>query len=220
MRDNRKFIAAWVLAGGLAFLAPLRAAPFERDLGRGLFYERIHAVPADLPTGDPLRRHPCVLDVRYTHGNSGEAVALLAWLKFHANPRTPVFLLVNRQTSPALIAPLASPAAVAGLVVLGTAGSGFDPDIAVNANPAAERRAYLALEKGASVDSLITEKIDKPRTDEALLVREHLSDSALEDQDPDPPAEGAEPKTLAPPFDAVLQRAVQLHRALLALKRL
>lgn len=220
MMASARSIGAAALAGGILLAAPLRGGALERDLGGGLLYERVRAVPADLPTGEALRRHPCVLDVRYARGGREEAAALEAWLKFHASARTPVFLLVNPRTSPALVAPLAAPAAVPGLVIIGGAAGGCDPDIPVAEDPAAERRAYAALEKGTPVEALIIERLDKPRTDEALLVREHLSDSALAEQDPEEPGDGDGPRAPAEPFDAVLQRAVQLHRALLALRRL
>ena len=105
------------------------------------------------------------------------------------------------------------------LVVLGPAARDFEPDISVPVSPSAERRAYDALEKGAAIDSLVTEKVEKTRNDEERLDREHLEDGA-------PPDEGGETaQANSPPpapslIDPVLQRAVQLHRALLALKRL
>jgi hypothetical protein len=91
----------------------------------------------------------------------------------------------------------------------------------VSVPAAAEQRAYAALENGTPLEALITQPMDKPRNDEAMLAREHLSDTALGDA-----AESARSDRVAPakpgppaPFDPVLQRAVQLHRALVALKR-
>lgn len=207
MRPRAAFLLAWLAA-------PLAAAPLERDLGQGLTYCRAHAVPADLPAHGA--RHPRVLDVRYVEGGPAAGAALLAWLKAEAAPRTPVFLLANDSTSGALLAPLDSPDAVPGLIILGPGAPGFEPDIAVRTSAAAERKAYQALERGATVQSLIEDNPDKPRNDEARLAREHLSDSDAPDEAPETPA----PKRPAKPVDAGLQRAVQLHRALLALKRL
>jgi hypothetical protein len=163
-----------------------------------------------------------VLDIRYVQGGADDAGVLLAWLKFHAGPRTPVFLLANAATSPALLAPLDSPDAVAGLVILGSAAPRFSPDIALKVTPERERRAYEALEKGTPVDSLIVEVLKKPRVDEEKLTREHLSDSAVADDDSDSDEPAAPQPGEAHPqlIDPVLQRAVQLDRALLALKRL
>ena len=200
-----------------AALAPCagRAAPLERDLGQGLSYVRIHSIPTDLPTGESPRGRACIVDVRYVRGDRAASTALLSWLKTHARPKSPVFLLANPGTAQVLLVPLNSAGAVPGLVVLGPAARDFKPDISVPVSPSAERRAYDALEKGASIDSLVTETVEKPRNDEERLDREHLSDSAPQDQ----PADSGQPA--APALtDPVLQRAVQLHRALLALRRL
>ena len=211
MKPALLFLSA-VLAAGL------RAAPLERDLGQGLAYVRVHALPADLP-GGPGAGHPTVLDLRYVHGGPAEAAGLLAWLKQHASPRTPVFLLANGGTSPELLAPLGSPEAVNGLVILGPAAPGFDPDLAIAVTPEAERRAYDALEQGAPIDSVVVARSDKVRNDEAMLAKARLADSAEEDDSPKPEEK---PKPAPPPqvIDPVLQRAVQLDRSLLALKRL
>jgi len=216
-----KKFAGLIAFFALAAAAP--AAPLVRDLGQGLAYCRVHVLPGDLATDASVANRPCVLDVRYVQGGDADAGLLLAWLKAHAGPRTPVFLLANSATSPILLAPLDSPDAVAGLVILGPATPRFSPDIAVKVSPKVERRDYDALEKGAPVTSLIDEVLDKPRVDEAKLTRDHLSDSAAPDDD-----EADAGDTLPPPsanphpqlIDAVLQRAVQLHRALLAMRRL
>ncbi len=212
----------------LSTAAALRAEPFERALGEGLVYCRIHALPDDLPQAASGIRHPWVLDVRYIGGGSVEGAQLLAWLKAEATPRTPVFLLANASTSADVLAPLNSADAVVGLVILGQGTRDFHPDIALPADPSTERRAYEALEKGASVESLISgENSDKPRDDEAKLDRDRLPDSGDEvagGSAPEPTQESPSlnaPSQKAPPLiDASLQRAVQLHRALLALKRL
>jgi len=209
------------LAVAIAAVAPCagRSAPVERDLGDGLAFFRLHAIPSDLPSDASVRQRPCVLDVRYVSGSRTDATALLAWLKLHAGPRTPVFLLANPATSAALLAPLNSADAVPHLVILGPAARDFEPDIALPVAPEIERRAYDALEKGASIDSLIAEPVEKVRDDEERLEREHLPDGALSDQSADP-GPSARPPAPPPLIDAVLQRAVQLHRTLLALKRL
>ncbi len=196
-----------------------RAVPLERDLGLGLAYLRVHALPEDL-SGPELVGSACVLDLRYVRGGSDQAPVLMAWLRRHAGPHTPVFLLANEATSAALLAPLNAPNSVTGLVILGAAVRDFDPDIAVRVSAATERRAYDALEGGAPADSLVVEKTDKPRNDEATLAKARQQDSGADDE---PAADEAsrQPKPAAPQLiDPVLQRAVQLHRSLLALKRI
>jgi len=195
----------------------LSASPLTLDLGQGLAYHRAHALPADLPSASPAKPRPLVLDLRYAAGDADAGTALAAWLKFHAAPRSPIFLLANAATSPALRAAFAARDESAGLVVLGVASAEFTPDVDVPVDPAEERRAYDALETGTALAALIAPPLEKPRYDEAKLVAGRLPARA-----PPPDLEPAAPAPSAPPplIDAVLQRAVHLHRALLALKRL
>jgi hypothetical protein len=198
-------------------VAGLRAAPLERDLGLGLAYLRVHALPGDLAVA-PAAGRPLVLDLRYVHGGPAEAAGLLAWLRLHAGPRMPVFLLANGDTSPALLAPLSSPEAVNGLVIVGAAAPGFDPDLTLAVTPEAERHAYDALEAGATIESLTVASSDKVRNDEAMLAKARQADTADEDEAARP-EEKARPALPPQVIDPVLQRAVQLHRSLRALKR-
>ncbi len=198
--------------------AALRAAPFERDLGRGLQLERIHTLPGDLPKNDPKAKPTaCVLDVRYVTGDAEAANVLEAWVRFHASPRTPVFILANSATSPALLtALLAKPPA--GVVTLGAAAPDFAPDIALTTTAEEERRAYDALEHDISLEALITTNATKPRNDEARLAKDHVPDGTpLPEADP---VDANKTSAPIPPVDAVLARAVQLHRTLVALKKL
>jgi len=195
----------------------LSASPLTLDLGQGLAYHRAHALPADLPSASPAKPRPLVLDLRYAAGDADAGIALAAWLKFHAGPRSTIFLLANAATSPALRAAFDARDESAGLVVLGVASAEFTPDVDVPADPAEERRAYDALKNGTALAALIAPPLEKPRYDEAKLVAGRLPARA-----PPPDLEPAAPAPSAPPplIDAVLQRAVHLHRALLALKRL
>lgn len=210
----------------LALLGVGRAAPVSRNLGQGLAYHRVHQLPADLPTAEEARRQPCILDLRYVSGKAEEAAALVAWLKFHATTHAPVFVLANSETSAALISVITPRGAGASVVVLGVATATFTPDIALKISAEAERRAYDAFEHGATTDALITENPDKPRNDEAKLAKDRQPDlSAANAEDASAPAVApgespAKPKTPPPVVDVVLQRAVQLHRALLALRKL
>jgi hypothetical protein len=211
----------------LAFGAIVRAESIARDLGRGLAYYRVRELPADLPTAESARRRPCVLDLRYVHGDATAAATLAAWLKFHATPRAPVFILANVDTGRALLAPLTGRDPAGSIVLIGAAAPGFIPDITVKISPDAERHAYDALATGTSVDSLLVENLDKPRNDEARLAKDHLPDSALAEGAPasgtpaaDDAGNSAKQRPSAPLVDAALQRAVQLHRALVALKKI
>jgi hypothetical protein len=207
----------------------LHAAPLTRDLGEGLTYHRARTLPGDLPTDGPARPQPCVLDLRYTAGDAAAATAFHAWLKFHVSPRTPVLLLINADTAPVLLAPFAE-RRPGGLVLIGPATAPLTPDIVVKLNTDTERNAYDALGGTTPAAALITDTLDKPRNDEARLMRDRgadpttyprPADDASDDfSDAPSPAPAAKPK--APPalLDVSLQRAVHLHRALKALRKL
>jgi hypothetical protein len=198
-------------------------APLDFDLGHGLAYHRVHQLPADLPTAEATRLQPCVLDLRYVTGDAGAAAALAAWLKFHATARAPVFILANSATSSALVASLATPRPVATVVVIGGASPGFAPDISLKISTETERRAYDALEHGTPIETLVTETTDKPRNDEAKLAKDRSTEPSPATEfavGPANPDGAPKAKAPAPLIDAALQRAVQLHRAMVALKKL
>jgi len=210
-------------------LSLAHAEPLERDLGQGLIYFRAHALPADLPS-PAAKLQALVLDLRYTSASDASAAAttLAAWLKFRGTSAAPVFVLLNADTAPALRRVFAVRHTMLAVVTLGPDSPGYTPDIALTISPDAERHAYDALDHGAVIDSLITENADKPRHDEAAIMRDRANPPAdTDDPDPaysdpsdgeqkSPPAASAAPATI----DLSLQRAVQLHRALVALKRL
>ncbi len=202
------------------------AAPLTRDLGEGLAYHRATALPADLPAADAPRQ-PVVLDLRFARADERAADALASWLKSHATRATPVIVLVNAETDSALLPAFATVNAQPGLLTLGSPAAGWIPDLSIATSLDAERRAFDALAEGASLDSLLRQNTDKPRHDEAALMRElanppeAIPDDLLSDA-VDEVARATEATTPAPPptIDFTLQRAVQLHRALVALKRL
>lgn len=189
------------------------AAPLERDLGNGLAYLRVRAIPADLPPKPGGRVPPCIIDVRYVETDADGAAAFGAWLKFRATPRTPVFILANAETSRPLLKVLNGHERGTGIAVVGIPRGSFQPDVTVSGSGAEERRAYDALEKGAEIGSLLTDNPHKVRNDEASLSKDRLAEASAEATDG--PA-----KPSISTIDATLQRAVHLHRALVALKRL
>jgi hypothetical protein len=183
-----------------------------RDLGQGLSYYRVHEMPSDLPSPPSGRPGPCVLDLRFAKAGETDALALGAWVKFNVSAHTPIFVLENAGTSPSLLASIPGNGP-AGLFVLAPASAGLRPDISVRVAADVDRRAYDAMEKGAPVESLLSDNPAKPRVDEAYLEKEHISDSEA------PEVAADKPSPPAPLVDAVLQRAVQLHRGLLALRK-
>lgn len=221
-----KPLASFLFAALL--LASARGAALERDLGSGLGYIRAHTLPAELPS-ENAKNHALVLDLRFAAATDPEAATLLAaWLKFRATSAGPAFVLLNAGTAPALRRVFAVRHPGGAVITLGPTLPDYVPDIVLTVDDATERRAYDALETGATVASLMIENADKPRHDEAALAREHAAPPA--DQTDADPVEGAAadananptPAAPAPPptVDLSLQRAVQLHRTLLALRRL
>ena len=212
----------------LSVVLPAFSAPLTLDLGQGLAYHRAVALPADLPPATPTRPQPLVLDLRYATGDAGAGTALAAWIKFHAAPRTPVFVLANADTSPALRAAFADRDHAAGLIVLGVPSADFTPDLVLEADPATERSAYEALTDAASLPALIAPPVEKPRNDEARLTAEWRPDRNDDGKPALPPDHGKRATAKSAPaaptpqplVDVTLQRAVQLHRSLLALKKL
>lgn len=201
----------------------LTAAPLEHDLGAGLAYLRLHTLPADLASAS-AKPQPRVVDLRFTVVDENGASALDIWIRARAKPATPILVLANAETAPALRPVLAALKSHSGFVTLGAAAPDFSPDVALSVPLEAERTAYHALANGASLASLIAENTDKPRHDEAAIMRERtapleedVADFELEEDAPSAPS--AETSPPAPPIDRALQRAIHLHRALLALKR-
>ena len=191
----------------------VHAATLVRDLGQGLAYYRVHDIPQDQPAPASGRPGACVLDLRFAKADETGASVLKDWVMFNVSARTPIFVLENAQTDPALLAVLPAKGPV-GLVVLAPESARIGPAIAVKVAPEDDRKAYDALEKGADVKSLLSDYPDKPRIDEAYLEKEHIADSDA----PDLPTD--KPLPPRPLVDAMLQRAVQLHRGLLALKKI
>ena len=209
----------------LVALIPLHAEPLMRGLGENLRYFRAHVLPTDLPAAD-VKTGPLILDLRYTLAEADATTALDAWLKFRATATTPVFVLLNADTAPALRELLMTPDDRIGVITIGRASSDITPDIAIDTTNDDERHAYEALEKNSPIESLITDNADKPRTDEASIMSTRREPNAIQaDATPAPPdrtapAEKKSEPTPPPVIDRAIQRAVQLHRALLALKRL
>ena len=199
------------------------AAPLERDLGRGLAYLRVTQLPADLPAKVAEPHRALVLDLRFVSADATAVKAFEAWLGFHASASSPLTILLNAGTSPLLLHAFLTPSLPSGVVTIGPASNEFKADIPVAVSPQADRLAYDALAKGTPIEDLVARKLDKPRRDEAELARQHNNGNTDEEDEapsPKPAATPAPPAVEAPVTDLILVRAVQLHQALLALRRL
>ena len=207
-----------LLFTALLLLAATRATELT-DLGQGLVYLRIHSVAESdaalhqaVPGASAL-----VLDLRYATAGADAAATLQSALASRT-AGAPLFILVSPATPAALAAVIRNSPAL----TLGVLGSAPAPKVVVQTDAATDRRAYDALETGTALEKLITGKIEKERFDEATLVHEFKNGNP--DAEPPPPPDPTAPKaagapeTPVPLTDRVLQRAIHLHRALLALK--
>jgi len=205
----------------IGLLLAVRAAAAPIDLGQDLLYCRVRALPADLPAAD-TGKSALVLDLRYATTDDAGVAAFSAWLGFRTGAQ-PIFILVNADTGSALLHTLTAHPLPSGVVTLGPPLPALIPDVPLKISPDTERHAYDALDHGATVDSLVVEKINKPRYDEAEMVKEHASDSGpMADDTAAAKPDSAPAKPTPPPqlIDLALQRAIQLHRALLALNKI
>ena len=209
----------------LLLLAAVRlaaaAAPVA-DLGQGLNYVRLHTSEEAATVLAPAAAGggSLIIDLRYPTDGLNNPDAVRSALAKHS-PGLPVFLLVSPET-PAGVAFLVKSLAEQ-TVTLGATGS-WVPDkhgVLVEQTPEADRLAYAAFESGQPVATLIAGKIDKDRYDESTLMTEFRGGNTDPQPPPEPdptkPKPAAEASDKPAPTDRVLQRAVHLHRALLAL---
>ena len=204
----------------LSFTAVLVAAATETgDLGDNLAYLRVRSLAESIPAvrSAVAGSNALVLDLRHTVADDNSLPLLQTALSLHP-AGIPLFVLVSPATPRAVSDAVNSTARVVSLGVAHSPGV----TVVVAGDGDTDRRAYEALDHGVSLQSLISGKVEKERFDEATLVEEFKAGNT--DAAP-PPAPGptlAKPDLStkpAPLIDRVLQRAVQLHRALLALRR-
>jgi hypothetical protein len=225
------------IALSVLLLASNAQAALEQDLGQGLAYVRVTDLSADLPVLEKVLTHPAVvLDLRNTPSAAGKIAELTADLNKTPSAHAVRLVLLSATTAPDLIEVVSS--GRPGIVTLGARSAAITPDIALAVSSEEDRHAYDAFGGGTPLEKLLSSTLEKKRFDEAALVRDRASgatgpgdvgpdDDATtlspEAKDPatatpaPPPAKKIEP---APLIDVVLQRAVQLHRALLALKKI
>ena len=210
------FLCVVATAGAAAPPATNAADGRERDLGLGLAYHRVHQLPADLPPPEGPRAPACVVDLRYVRSDGAGAKAFETWLASRATRRAPVFVLANGETASGVVAAFRQREPAAGVMVIGIPDGEFLPDVAVVGTAEAERRAYDAFENGATIASLLTDNPGKLRYDETSLARDRRTELRGRGAGEGSAKEGPPP----PPVDAALQRAVHLHRALVALGKI
>ena len=200
----------------------------EQNLGEGLSYFRVTNLAEQLPDiRAALEKHPAlVLDLRGAAGNITAAQALRAAL-VPAKPDALVarFVLINAATAPAIPFALGGGIAESSIprtVVIAPASSDVPADVKAPGAAEDDKRACEAIAKGVPLATLLNHQPDKPRNDEAALLREQNGDDQQDSAAADAPDASAPAAPAKPPplTDSVLQLAVQIHRSLLALKKL
>lgn len=201
------------------------------NLGSHLIYLRVHSLADAMPELQIqlAEQHASVLDLRYATATEESTTALHTALTAHSTD-LPLFILISPTTPPAVLAMIA-PLVHDKLITLGVAGSNPAPRIIVKTDAKTDRQAFDAFDHGTPITELISGKVKKDRYDEASLVKDFengntdaeppsLPDPSQPDAaaDGDKPAESA-PKKPAPLRDLVLQRALNIQEALLALRR-
>jgi len=230
MKKSFSFFFLVILLAG----APGLHAAIEKELGQALAYLRVTDADADSAlVVDTISRRPAlVLDLRSVSTANRLTETVHSALAKPPAPHAVRIILINATTTPALVATLAD--ALPSVVTIGPRSPALTPDIAVTISAEEDLRAFDALTNGTPLEKLISDSQDKPRYDEAKLVQDHANgvtppEAMLPaDADDDSVAGDAEPKKKpadaekkpAPLIDLVLERAVQLHRSLLALKKL
>lgn len=205
---NTARLAALVVAWAAAFGALAHGA----DLVPGLAYLRPGA-EASPQSGS------VVIDLRTVTDEAAATPLLAAVEAGAANDKRVLLALVSPETPEGVRRRVS---ALPRCLTIGRIESDFKTNIAVTTSADADRRAAQALASGTTPEKLLIENANKPRYDEASLMREHTTgietaSPAAPDFDPARPA--ASPAPESPPFDAVLQRAVHLYRGLSILKK-
>jgi hypothetical protein len=206
---------AWCVCSLFVF-----AAPDPVDLGENLSYVRLRALGEDSAAISTVTSDALIIDLRRVEVTD-EAIESFSAAVSQRAARTQLFILVGPDTPSVLAKNLASlPARV---LTLGTANSRPTPKVIVETDSKTEQAAYDAFETGTSIDALINGKIVKERYDEATLVQEfkHGAISLVPTETAKNDAKDSESASgdSAPPTDRVLQRAVHVHRTILALKK-
>jgi hypothetical protein len=209
-----------------AVLAPAKGtAPADpADLGRGLRFLQLAAGTSDSAFAAALDSPALVLDLRLAPAEPA-VEARLRELLARATAARPLFILLGRETPGTLRATI--PPAAPGLLTMAAKDSGIAAGVLIAADTERDRAAAESLAAGKPPRELVEERIEKARYDEARLARDHAN-GRREREEPEPVPEAdpaAKPEKSAAPAepplqDLLLQRAVFIHRGLLALGRI
>jgi hypothetical protein len=207
----------------VSLTGPLRAGtPLAVELRPDLSYLPVRNLTEATPCLQATLAQPraVVVDLRYASTDDAATTGLRSALGLHP-AGTPLYFLLSPATPPDVV--VAVNHTPGTCFTLSRTSAKSSARIQVKTDPESDRRAYEALAAGAAPDTLISGKIEKERFDEATLVQEFNNGNpdAEPPLAPDPTAtkEPEEKAPAAPLVDRVLQRAVHLHQALIALRR-
>lgn len=219
---SRVLFGFLLLCSGALAATPPDRAPQVLSLGRDLTYVRLVRLPADLPASSAAAaRGSAIVDLRGTQSDDRGAQAIETWIHVHAKPSAPVFLLVNKATSPSLLDMIQTLRdSNLPLVCFGPASLGNAVDVAVNTTDQEDRLACEAIAKGSPLATLAAPAVTKVRHDEAELDRDLREGIRPDDSDDSDSQDLTAPEPKPPLVDLVLARAIQLNHALIALGRL
>lgn len=214
----------------LPAIAPIIAAA-PQDLGEGLSYARITDLAkdsADLHAA--LGKEAAIIDLRNATGTPDALAQLARDLNQPATGAHAIrLILINPTTAADVVAAVSVPHP--RQLTIGPKSPALQPDVAVSTTVEQDRDAYTAGLEGTPIEKLTNGNPEKRRFDEAALARTHNGAAAAaesqipdgEDADPEPPKAPPPPAPAAAPVagprDLVLARAIQIHRALLAVKK-
>jgi hypothetical protein len=199
------------------------AAPLLRALPGGPSYLRIRdlaqldlaATPAEI-----------IIDLRGLRETTPDGAARLGTLLASGSARTLCLVLIDPTTSADLLA--AVKASKGRHLTLGANLPAGAVDVAVATSAERDQQAVAALDSGRPPEALLETRQEKVRYDESSMVRDHAKGLPIPDAPPEletepgkddaksGPAVAVEP----PLVDRVLERALHLHRALRAIRRI
>ncbi|HEY9156012.1 MAG TPA: hypothetical protein VIM69_12825 [Opitutaceae bacterium] len=220
-------LAAFLLVCSL-FSFTASAAPAQasvQELEKGLAYARIGDLGRDATQLEAALSKPTlILDLRDATGTAEEAKTLAGRLgQMPAKPTDHRLILINPRTAPAIVS--AVEVTEPRQLTIGPRADGFQVDITVPTSVDDDERAFTAFASGTPLNKLDDSNPDKKRYDEATLAKNRAAAVAEaegdnEDDSPSPsptPTPATEKKPENPVHDYVLERAIQLHHALLVI---
>ncbi len=222
----------------LACLYPAAAfASLEKDLGQSLAFYRVTQPGADrVSMMEAIHRSAAlVLDLRGVEAEPEFISSLHAALAKPVPENAVRMVLVDQDTAPAIMAALDDDSLLS-VITLAPRMTRYSADITLATTASEQKTAMDALAQGIPVEKLTADIREKRRFDEAKLVHDHANgvspDDAFpadaEDDSLSEPApekgknkgEGKPAEETPAPRDLVLERAIHLHRTLVALKKI